>query len=138
MVVNGRPGSKWHLSFPVAIRSCFGVYGAAWGTLNRAFMSCLWQYVISHFFFRRNFLRLFPYLLRSFSFSVSRGINAVSGGQCLYIMLFAMFPSIKNIPNIMSSKSGLDSAQMLCFFLFTGLVGGLAMLDMCVLPFSQH
>ncbi|GAA6008307.1 hypothetical protein JCM10207_000080 [Rhodosporidiobolus poonsookiae] len=95
MVACGRFGAKWHVGFPVACRSSFGVYGAGWPALNRAFMACLWQ-----------------------------GVNAVSGAQALYIVLYSMFPSIKtSIHNTMDSRSALNSAEMLCFFLFQGLVG---------------
>ncbi|KAF5983413.1 uracil permease [Fusarium bulbicola] len=34
------------------------------------------------------------------------------------VFLHAIFPSIANIPDIMGSKSALNSAQMLCFFLY--------------------
>ncbi len=101
MTINGRPGSKWHLGFPVACRSSFGIYGAGWPALNRAFMACLWQ-----------------------------GVNSVSGAQSLYLVLYSIFPSIKNIPNHMSPDSGLDSAEMICFFLFVGCNALLLMLDM--------
>jgi len=102
MTINGRPGSKWHLGFPVACRSSFGIYGAGWPALNRAFMACLWQ-----------------------------GVNSVSGAQSLYLVLYSIFPSIRTaIPNHMGASSGLTSAEMLCFFLFVGCTGALLLLDM--------
>ncbi|BGP20101.1 hypothetical protein JCM10213v2_008236 [Rhodosporidiobolus nylandii] len=94
MVFNGRPGAKWHIGFPVICRSSFGIYGAGWPALNRAFMACLWQ-----------------------------GINAVSGAQSLYLMLHAIFPSIAHVGNHMDlTKSALNSIEMVCFFLFQGAV----------------
>lgn len=66
MALNGRAGSKWHLSFPVAARSSFGgewpsglserrahlarllaVYGSFWCAINRAAMATVWNGVNS-------------------------------------------------------------------------------------------
>jgi len=38
----GRIGATYHISFPVATRASFGVWGALWPILNRTFMSCVW------------------------------------------------------------------------------------------------
>ncbi|GAA5864049.1 hypothetical protein JCM8547_005119 [Rhodosporidiobolus lusitaniae] len=100
MVLNGRPGAKWHIGFPVAARSSFGIWGAGWPALNRAFMACLWQ-----------------------------GINAVSGAQALYLMFYALSPRLVNIHNGMDSRSALNSMEMVMFFLFQGLVGFMCMLQ---------
>ncbi|OCF32327.1 uridine permease [Kwoniella heveanensis CBS 569] len=89
MVVNGRAGSVYHVGFPVYCRSSFGVYGALWPVFNRALSACVWN-----------------------------GVNTVTGGQCIYIFLHSIFPSIARLPNHMDSKSALDSAQMIGFFLF--------------------
>ncbi|PCD36049.1 hypothetical protein AU210_008601 [Fusarium oxysporum f. sp. radicis-cucumerinum] len=89
MALNGRAGALYRIPFPVACRASFGTWGALWPTFNRAVMSIVWN-----------------------------GVNAVQGAQCLYVFLHAIFPSIANIPDIMGSKSALNSAQMLCFFLY--------------------
>lgn len=46
------------------------------------------------------------------------GVNNVTGGQCIYVMLHAIFPGIANIPNKMPAGAGINSGEMLCFFLF--------------------
>ncbi|GAA6050846.1 hypothetical protein JCM3770_005736 [Rhodotorula araucariae] len=93
MIACGRPGARWNIGFPVVCRSSFGIFGAAWPALNRAFMACVWQ-----------------------------GVNAVTGAQALYTCLHAIFPSFARIPkNTMGSNSALTSAEMLCFFLFLGI-----------------
>ncbi|KAF4337595.1 uracil permease [Fusarium beomiforme] len=89
MALNGRAGALYRIPFPVACRASFGTWGALWPTFNRAVMSIVWN-----------------------------GVNAVQGAQCLYVFLHAIFPSIANIPDIMGTKSALNSAQMLCFFLY--------------------
>ncbi|KAK4048034.1 hypothetical protein OIV83_005068 [Microbotryomycetes sp. JL201] len=92
MALNGRAGSMWHISFPVLSRSSFGVFGAGWATFNRACMSVVWS-----------------------------GVNSVSGGQCVYVMLHAIFPGIARIPNKLSPDLALTSASMFCFFIFVFL-----------------
>ncbi|KAL8283591.1 hypothetical protein RQP46_005386 [Phenoliferia psychrophenolica] len=44
---------------------------------------------------------------------VWNGVNSVSGAQCVYVMLHAIFPGIARIPNHMSSGSALTSASMI-------------------------
>ncbi|KAL7422166.1 hypothetical protein Q5752_002811 [Cryptotrichosporon argae] len=89
MVINGRAGAVYHVGFPVVCRSSFGVYGAWWPVLNRSLSACVWN-----------------------------GVNTVTGGQCIYVLLHAIFPSIARVPNHMPASSGLTSIQMVCFFLF--------------------
>ncbi|GAA5966916.1 hypothetical protein JCM8115_006204 [Rhodotorula mucilaginosa] len=100
MVACGRPGARYNIGFPVVCRSSFGIFGAGWPALNRAIMATVWQ-----------------------------GVNAVSGGQALYVMLYSMFPSIGNIKNHMPAGSALTSAQMICFFVFLVLNGLMLLLD---------
>lgn len=40
--MTGRIGAKYHISFPVAARSSFGIWGSLWPVLNRAAMACVW------------------------------------------------------------------------------------------------
>lgn len=40
------------------------------------------------------------------------------GGQCIYILLHSIFPSIARLPNHMPASSALTSSQMCGFFLF--------------------
>lgn len=89
ITLNGRPGATYHIGFPVVCRVAFGVYGAWWPTFNRAVMAIVWN-----------------------------GVNAVQGGQCIYVMLHAIFPSIANVPNTMGDGSALTSAGMIGFVIF--------------------
>lgn len=43
--IGSRVGLFYHISFPVAARSSFGIYGSLWPVLNRVFMSCIWYAV---------------------------------------------------------------------------------------------
>lgn len=89
ITLNGRPGAIYHVGFPIINRAAFGVYGAWWPTFNRAVMAIVWN-----------------------------GVNIVQGGQCIYVMLHAIFPSIKNLPSHMGSGSALDTGGMIGLVLF--------------------
>ncbi|KAH8682952.1 putative uridine permease [Tricladium varicosporioides] len=89
IVFNGRAGAKYHVGFPILNRAAFGIFGAWWPTFNRAVMAIVWN-----------------------------GVNAVQGGQCVYVMLHALTPKIANIKNVMGDGSALDSGGMVGFGIF--------------------
>lgn len=60
---------------------------------------------------------------RALSACVWNGVNTVTGGQCIYIFLHSIFPSIAHLPNHMPTTSGMTSAQMCGFFLFWFFTG---------------
>jgi NCS1 family nucleobase:cation symporter-1 len=49
---------------------------------------------------------------------VWNGVNAVQGGQCVYVMLHALTPRITHIKNVMGPGSVLDSGGMIGFGVF--------------------
>ncbi|OAP61802.1 hypothetical protein AYL99_04005 [Fonsecaea erecta] len=87
--LGGRVGAMYHVSFPVAIRSSFGIYGSIWPVLNRIVLAIIW-------------------------YSVQSWI----GGQCLYLMLCAVWPGTARIPNHLPASAQTDTKHMMCFFLF--------------------
>lgn len=89
IVLNGRAGAKYHIGYPILNRASFGVFGAWWPTFNRAVMAIVWN-----------------------------GVNAVQGGQCVYVMLHALTPKIAKIKNVMGEGSALDSGGMIGFAIF--------------------
>ena len=46
------------------------------------------------------------------------GTQSFQGGQCVQVMLEAIWPSFNNFPNHLPTSSHVTSAQLLCFFLF--------------------
>lgn len=84
LIANGRPGAVFHIKFPVVARASFGIYGAYWVILNRVVMSCVWW-----------------------------GVQAWIGGECVAVMLQAIFPSYARIPDTMSG-SGTTTKGELC------------------------
>jgi len=100
MVLNGRAGAVYHIGFPVYSRASWGVFGALWPALNRALSAVVWN-----------------------------GVNCVQGGQGVYIMLHAIFPSIARLPNHMPASSAMDSANMIGFFLFWAALSAILFLS---------
>ncbi|KAM3454830.1 hypothetical protein MY3296_002808 [Beauveria thailandica] len=64
IVISGRIGAIYHLSFPALTRASFGVWGSSWPVFNRAAMSCVWY-----------------------------GVVAYIGGQCVYVMIRSIWKS---------------------------------------------
>ncbi|KAF9528685.1 permease for cytosine/purines, uracil, thiamine, allantoin-domain-containing protein [Crepidotus variabilis] len=89
IVMNARPGAIFHVTFPVVARTSFGIYGSLWCTFNRGVMACIWY-----------------------------GVQASIGGDCVKVMLRAMWPSVNNIPNHLPESSGTTTRDFMCFFLF--------------------
>ncbi|GAA5853706.1 hypothetical protein JCM8547_007419 [Rhodosporidiobolus lusitaniae] len=89
LVLNAVPGARYHIIFPAYARASFGIYGAVWPTLNRAFCAIIWY-----------------------------GVQAWIGGEAVYILLRSIWPSYANIPNRIPS-SGTDTAHFVSFFLFS-------------------
>ena len=46
------------------------------------------------------------------------GTQSYQGGQCLQIMISAIWPSFNHFPNRLPASAHVTSAQLLCFFLF--------------------
>lgn len=85
-----RMGAFYHVSFPVAARSSFGVFGSIWPVINRVVMACVWY-----------------------------GVQSTIGGNCVRLMLESIFgtnlESRISSAGAQSTTTGLD---MLAFFLF--------------------
>lgn len=88
IVVMGRIGAAYHLPFPVISRSSFGVVGSYWPVFNRAGMACVWY-----------------------------GVQAWLGGECVQLMIRAIWPQAINMHNGIPS-SGTTTFAFMCFFLF--------------------
>ncbi|KAI0322845.1 permease for cytosine/purines, uracil, thiamine, allantoin-domain-containing protein [Amylostereum chailletii] len=89
IVANARPGAVFHVTFPVVARTSFGLWGSLWCVFNRGAMACIWY-----------------------------GVQASIGGDCMKVMLRAIWPSVNNIPNHLPTSSGTTTVDFMCFFLF--------------------
>ncbi|KPM45309.1 Uracil permease [Neonectria ditissima] len=91
VAMNARFGAMYHIGFPVANRSSFGIWGSLWPVFNRAAMACVWY-----------------------------GVQSYIGGHCVYIMIRSIWKSWdrETIPNTFSENSGTTTADFASFFLF--------------------
>lgn len=87
--MTGRIGATYHISFPVVSRASFGIWGSLWPVFNRAAMACIWY-----------------------------GVQSWIGGECVTLMLRAIWPQYQNLPNSMPSSSGTNTRDYVSFFLF--------------------
>ncbi|KAE8452900.1 hypothetical protein EG329_013172 [Mollisiaceae sp. DMI_Dod_QoI] len=88
LVITGRIGAVYHISFPVVGRASFGIWGALWPVFNRAAMACIWY-----------------------------GVQAWIGGECIRLMISSIWPSFMHIPNGIPN-SGTNTRDFVSFFIF--------------------
>ncbi|CUM63408.1 uncharacterized protein PRCAT00000983001 [Priceomyces carsonii] len=89
--IGARVGILYHISFPVAARSSFGIFGSIWPVLNRVFMSAVWY-----------------------------AVQCAIAGPCISVMLRAVFGRDldKTMPNGIKNDPDLTTFTFLSFFLF--------------------
>ncbi|KAJ5418871.1 uncharacterized protein N7487_002421 [Penicillium crustosum] len=87
--LTGRIGAVYHISFPVTARASFGIWGSLWPVLNRVVMAIIWY-----------------------------GVQSYIGGQCVTLMIEAIWPSYRNLHNGLSASAGIDTKNFVSFFLF--------------------
>lgn len=91
MALNGIPGAKYGIPFPVLIRASFGTRGAIWVGLMRALVGCGWF-----------------------------GIQSWIGGSAIYHLLLVVWPGLAQSVSL-GDWLGLNLAQAICFFVFWAL-----------------
>ncbi|KAJ6120740.1 Uracil permease [Penicillium sp. IBT 18751x] len=87
--LTGRIGAVYHISFPVTARASFGIWGSLWPVINRVVMAIIWY-----------------------------GVQSYIGGECVTLMIEAIWPSYKDLHNSLSASAGVDTKGFLSFFLF--------------------
>ncbi|GJN87706.1 hypothetical protein Rhopal_000661-T1 [Rhodotorula paludigena] len=86
---NGWVGSTYGINFPSYARAAFGVYGTFIAVVCRAVAAIIWF-----------------------------GTQTYQGGQCVQVMLQAIWPSFKTFPNHLPESAHVTSSMLLCFFIF--------------------
>ncbi|KAG8884856.1 hypothetical protein FRB97_003063 [Tulasnella sp. 331] len=89
ITLNGTVGARLHTSFPVINRSSFGFYFSYFSVISRAILAMFWF-----------------------------GIQTTTGGECVYQMLKAIWPSIQHMPNHLPTTSNITTSAMMCYFLY--------------------
>lgn len=90
VTLSSKIGTNYHISFPVSCRSSFGIWGSLWPVLNRVVMACVWF-----------------------------GVQSSIGGNCVELMLKAIFGNDLDtrIHNTLKTDA-IDSFGLLSFFIF--------------------
>lgn len=86
---NGALGAKFHIPFAVAVRSGYGFNLAYFAILSRAVMGTFWL-----------------------------GVQSVNGSYSLTVMLCAIWPSYKDLPNHLPASAGITTQGMCSYVLF--------------------
>ncbi|KAI9812869.1 MAG: hypothetical protein M1827_004387 [Pycnora praestabilis] len=87
--MTGRIGATYHIPFPVVGRASFGIWGSLWPVFNRAAMACIWY-----------------------------GVQSWIGGECVTLMIRAIWSSYNDVPNSLPASSGTNTRDFTSFFLF--------------------
>ncbi|CAD0042290.1 unnamed protein product [Aureobasidium pullulans] len=88
-MLDGYIGAMFGINFPVFTRASFGMRGSYFAVFVRGVVACIWF-----------------------------GTQSFQGGQCLQVMIEAIWPSFERFPNRLPESAHVTSAQLLCFFLF--------------------
>lgn len=88
-MLDGYVGCILGVNFPVLTRASFGIRGSYFAVFVRGVVACIWF-----------------------------GTQSFQGGQCLQVMIAAIWPSFNDFPNHLPASAHVTSSQLLCFFLF--------------------
>jgi len=88
-ILNGYVGCVLGVNFPVLTRASFGMRGSYFAVFVRGIVAAIWF-----------------------------GTQSFQGGQCLQVMIEAIWPSFRTFPNRLPASAHVTSAELLCFFLF--------------------
>jgi len=89
ITVNGRIGATLHTPFPILARVPFGYYFSYFVVVSRCALAIIWL-----------------------------GVQTVTGGQCMAILLKAIWPSFAKIKNTVPIDQGLSTSGFIAFFLY--------------------
>ncbi|KAJ4149875.1 hypothetical protein LMH87_010653 [Akanthomyces muscarius] len=89
ITINGRMGATLHTPFPVLARMPFGYFFSYFVVLSRCVLAIVWL-----------------------------GVQTTTGGQCMTVLLTAIWPSFAKIPNHIPADQGITTAGMCGFMLY--------------------
>lgn len=96
-----------HTPFPVLARMPFGYYFSYFVVLSRCVLAVVWLGLVgptAHFI---SFRRL-----------TMHSVQTTTGGQCMEVLLTAIWPSYANIPNHIPEDQGITTGGMCAFLLY--------------------
>ncbi|XP_014555162.1 hypothetical protein COCVIDRAFT_39083 [Bipolaris victoriae FI3] len=99
ITLTAKMGATYAVSFPVIVRSVFGMYGSIPAIAIRSFVAMIWTAILT-----------------------------VQASNYLQRCIEAIWPSFITFPNHLPESAGIDSAGLLCLFLYWFLQTGLALM----------
>lgn len=105
-MLDGYVGAKLGINFPIYCRAAFGMRGSYAAVFMRGVVAVIW------FGELRSQLHHCPHDLRD------PGTQSFQGGQCVQVMIAAVWPSFNHFPNRLPESAHVTSAELLCFFMF--------------------
>lgn len=99
ITLTGKMGATYSVPFPVIVRSVFGMYGSFPAICIRAFVALMWTAILT-----------------------------VQAGNFLQRCIEAIWPSFIKFPNHLPESAGIDSAGLLCVFLYWFIQTALALM----------
>ncbi|KAF9890571.1 hypothetical protein FE257_005702 [Aspergillus nanangensis] len=88
VVLDGWVGAQYGINFPILSRASYGIRGSLFAVFVRGVVAIIWF-----------------------------GTQSFQTGQCISVMISAIWPSFNHMPNNLPSSSPVTSAELLCFFL---------------------
>ncbi|KAK6332782.1 hypothetical protein TWF696_002805 [Orbilia brochopaga] len=89
ITLTGKIGARYSIPYPVVVRGIFGMYGSIPAILIRGFVALMWTAIL-----------------------------CVQAGDFLRNCITAIWPSFAGFKNTLPESMGIDSAGLLCFFLY--------------------
>jgi len=89
ITINGRMGAITHAPFPILARMPFGYYFSYFVVLSRCVLAIVWL-----------------------------GVQTTTGGQCMSVLLTAIWPSFARIENHIPEDQGITTSGMIGFLLY--------------------
>ncbi|KAK9453288.1 permease for cytosine/purines, uracil, thiamine, allantoin-domain-containing protein [Dipodascopsis uninucleata] len=93
IVVNGVVGSTYHINFSIQSRAPFGYYLSYLMIFIRMIVGVFWY-----------------------------GIQAYTGGECARSIIYAIWPSFRNVKNHLPASANIDTQMMVSYFVYFVLI----------------
>ncbi|KAJ5191458.1 uncharacterized protein N7498_010443 [Penicillium cinerascens] len=122
----GRIGAVYRIPFAVTNRASFGIWGSFWPVLNRAAMAVIWygvQVILSV-----SIIVETPILISAFNRATLERLTLGALGECVTLMILAIWPSYAHLPNSIPKGAGVTTQQFVSFFSLLAILSASSMI----------
>ncbi|KAK5729515.1 hypothetical protein LTR17_011935 [Elasticomyces elasticus] len=88
-VLNGAIGADLHIPFPIAVRASYGYWLSYFCIISRGILALFWF-----------------------------GVQSAYGGQCITVILTALWPSFAKVPNQLPASAGITTQGLVSYLLY--------------------